>query len=55
MREMVNVGQANEPELLQAQVRERRERVALRNAENRYRGDWEELVSIVARRRSGPA
>ncbi len=47
MREMVNVGQANEPELLQAQVRERRERVALRNAENRYRGDWEELVSIV--------
>jgi outer membrane protein, heavy metal efflux system len=47
MQEMVNIGQANEPELLQARVRERRERVALRNAENRYRGDWEELVSLV--------
>jgi cobalt-zinc-cadmium efflux system outer membrane protein len=47
MQEMVNVGQANEPELLQARVRERRERVALRNAENHYRGAWEELVSLV--------
>ncbi len=46
-REMVNVGQANQPDLLEARVRERRERVALRNAENRYRGDWEELVSVV--------
>src|SRR5262249_33464715 len=47
MQEMVNVGQANEPELLQARVRERRERVMLRNTENHYRGAWEELVSLV--------
>jgi cobalt-zinc-cadmium efflux system outer membrane protein len=47
MQEMVNVGQANEPELLRARVGERRERVALRNAENRYRGHWEELVSLI--------
>jgi cobalt-zinc-cadmium efflux system outer membrane protein len=46
-QEMKNVGQANEPDLLEARVRERRERVALRNVENRYRGDWEELVSVV--------
>ena len=49
-QEMVNVGQANQPDLLEARVRERRERVALRNAENHYRGDWEELVSVVVRR-----
>jgi cobalt-zinc-cadmium efflux system outer membrane protein len=47
MQEMLNVGQANEPELLEARVRERRERVELRRAENDYRGAWEELVSLV--------
>ncbi len=46
-RERVNVGQANEPDLLQVRVQERRARVHLRNAENRYRGDWEELTSVV--------
>lgn len=45
--ELVNVGQANEPDLLQAKVEARRARVALRNAENRYRGSWENLVSMV--------
>jgi cobalt-zinc-cadmium efflux system outer membrane protein len=45
--ELVNVGQANEPDLLQAKVEARRSRVALRNAENRYRGSWENLVSLV--------
>lgn len=45
--ELVNVGQANEPDLLQARVEARRARVALRNAENRYRGSWENLVSMV--------
>jgi cobalt-zinc-cadmium efflux system outer membrane protein len=45
--ELVNVGQANEPDLLQARVEARRARVALRNAENRYRGSWENLVSLV--------
>ncbi len=47
--ELVNVGQANEPDLLQAKVEARRSRVALRNAENRYRRDWENLVSLVGR------
>jgi cobalt-zinc-cadmium efflux system outer membrane protein len=46
-QEMLNVGQANQPDLLDARVRERRERVALRDAENRFCGDWEELVAIA--------
>ena len=45
--QLVNVGQANEPDLLQAKVEARRARVALRNAENRYRGSWEGLVALV--------
>jgi cobalt-zinc-cadmium efflux system outer membrane protein len=45
--QLVNVGQANEPDLLQAKVEARRARVALRAAENRYRGSWEGLVSLV--------
>jgi outer membrane protein, heavy metal efflux system len=45
--ELVNVGQANEPDLLQAKVEARRARVALRSAENHYRGSWENLVSLV--------
>ena len=44
---LVNVGQANEPDLLQAKIEARRARVALRNAENHYRGNWENLVSLV--------
>lgn len=45
--QLVNVGQANEPDLLQAKVEARRARVALRTAENRYRGAWEELTSVI--------
>jgi cobalt-zinc-cadmium efflux system outer membrane protein len=45
--DLVNVGQANEPDLLQARVESRRARVALRNAENRYRSSWEGLVALV--------
>ncbi|RUL87029.1 TolC family protein [Tautonia sociabilis] len=45
--ELVNVGQANEPDLLQARVEAHRARVALRNAENRYRADWEMLVALA--------
>jgi outer membrane protein, heavy metal efflux system len=46
-QEMFNVGQAGEPEVIQARVNERRAKVALKKAENRFRGDWEELVSLV--------
>jgi cobalt-zinc-cadmium efflux system outer membrane protein len=45
--QLVNVGQANEPDLLQARVEAHRARVALRNAENNYRGRWEHLVALV--------
>jgi cobalt-zinc-cadmium efflux system outer membrane protein len=53
--ELVNVGQANEPDLLQARVEARRARVALRNAENHYRGSWENLVSLVGAPELRPA
>jgi cobalt-zinc-cadmium efflux system outer membrane protein len=46
-QQLVNVGQANEPDLLQARIEGRRAQVALKNAENRYRGDWEQLVSRI--------
>jgi cobalt-zinc-cadmium efflux system outer membrane protein len=46
-RELVNVGQANEPDLLQAQIEAQRARVTLGNAEKRYRRDWEHLVTLV--------
>ena len=45
--EMVNVGQANEPDFLQAQVEANRERVALVAAQQRYRRSWQDLVTQV--------
>jgi cobalt-zinc-cadmium efflux system outer membrane protein len=45
--EMVNVGQANAPDLLQAQVDARQTQVALGNAENHYRRNWERLVALA--------
>jgi cobalt-zinc-cadmium efflux system outer membrane protein len=45
--QLVNVGQANEPDLLQAQVEANRERVALVAAAQRYRRGWEHLVTLV--------
>jgi outer membrane protein, heavy metal efflux system len=47
IQEMYNVGQAGEPEVIQARVQERRAKVGLNKSENRFRGDWEELVSLV--------
>lgn len=52
--ELENVGQANEPDLLQARVEARRARVALRNAENRYRGSWRQFVALVDAPELGP-
>ena len=49
-----NVGQANEPDLLQARVEARRARVALRNAENRYNSRWQSLVALVGAPEIGP-
>ncbi len=45
--QMVNVGQANEPDLLQAQIEAQRAKVSLGNAEKRYRKEWEHLVTLV--------
>ncbi len=45
--ELVNVGQANEPDFLQAQVEANRERVALVAAQQNYRRSWQDLVTQV--------
>jgi cobalt-zinc-cadmium efflux system outer membrane protein len=47
LREMANVGQANRPDVLQAQVGLQRQRVKLRAAENRFKREWEALVAMV--------
>jgi len=52
--ELVNVGQANRPDLLQAQIEARRARVELLNAEQRYRGAWAQLAAVVGRPDLGP-
>lgn len=45
--EMVNVGQANRPDLLQARIEARKARIELRTAENNYRKAWQHLITIV--------
>jgi cobalt-zinc-cadmium efflux system outer membrane protein len=45
--QMLNVGQANEPDLLQAKVEVQRATVALRNVETRLRRDWEKLAAVT--------
>jgi cobalt-zinc-cadmium efflux system outer membrane protein len=45
--ELVNVGQANEPDLLQAQIEANRAKVNLRATDGRYRRDWQRLATMV--------
>src|SRR5262249_33509609 len=45
--ELINVGQANRPDLLQAKVEARQERVALENARARYQAGWQQLAALV--------
>ena len=45
--ELRNVGQANEPDLLQAEIEADRAAVALKRAEARYRGAWARLAAVV--------
>ncbi len=45
--ELVNVGQANPPDLLQAQVEAHQAGVALRDAQRRYDRNWEHLVTLI--------
>jgi outer membrane protein, heavy metal efflux system len=47
--ELVNVGQANRSDLLQAQIEVQRARVELRNAQQRYQGNWAQLAVVVGR------
>ena len=46
-RQLVNVGQGNQQDLLQAEVEVAQARVAARNAESRLRQDWLELAALV--------
>lgn len=46
-QELVNVGQANRPDLIQARIEARRARVDLRTAENNYRKAWEHLITLA--------
>jgi cobalt-zinc-cadmium efflux system outer membrane protein len=46
-QEMANVGQANRPDVLQAQVSVQRQRVTLRAAENRLWKSWQDLMAVT--------
>lgn len=48
--ELVNVGQANRPDLLQARIEARRQRVALESARYRLEASWRELAAIIGNR-----
>jgi cobalt-zinc-cadmium efflux system outer membrane protein len=45
--ELLNVGAANHPDLLQARIEARQERVALENARTQYEAAWRQLAALV--------
>ncbi|HLW65130.1 MAG TPA: TolC family protein, partial [Gemmataceae bacterium] len=45
--ELANVGAANRPDILQARIEARQERVALENARVQYEAAWRQLVALV--------
>jgi cobalt-zinc-cadmium efflux system outer membrane protein len=45
--ELRNVGAANEPDLLQARIEARQERVALENARTQFEAAWRQLAALV--------
>jgi len=47
VEELVNVGQANRTDLLQAQVQLQRARATLQASQRRYQGAWDELTAVV--------
>src|SRR5262249_5873908 len=47
--ELVNVGAANKPDLLQARIEERQANVALANARTHYDSAWRQLAAFVGR------
>lgn len=48
--ELINVGQANRSDMLQARIESRRQRVALEAARARYDAAWRELAAVVGNR-----
>ena len=54
-RGLVNVGQANRPDLLQAEVQKHRIDAELRAAERQYRGHWRELAAYAGNPDMAPA
>jgi cobalt-zinc-cadmium efflux system outer membrane protein len=45
--ELLNVGAANNPDLLQARIEARQERVALENSRTQYQAAWRQLAALV--------
>lgn len=45
--ELVNVGQANRADLLQAQVQSQRAQANLQRVDRQYQGSWEQLAAII--------
>jgi cobalt-zinc-cadmium efflux system outer membrane protein len=45
--ELLNVGAANNPDLLQARIEARQERVALENARSQYEAAWRQLAALL--------
>jgi cobalt-zinc-cadmium efflux system outer membrane protein len=45
--DLVNVGAANKPDLLQARIEARQERVALENARTQFDAAWKQLAALV--------
>jgi cobalt-zinc-cadmium efflux system outer membrane protein len=45
--ELLNVGAANNPDLLQARIEARQQRVALENARTQYEAAWRQLTALV--------
>jgi outer membrane protein, heavy metal efflux system len=46
-QELINVGQANKADFLQARIEARRQRVGLENARTRYLAAWKDLTALV--------
>lgn len=46
-KELVNVGQGNQMDLLQAEIEAQRSRVSLKNAGTHYRRNWEHLTTMI--------
>lgn len=53
--EMANMGQKTQPEVLESRILARRQKIAIREAENQFRASWQALSSQVGLRDLPPA